>query len=132
MKSVHALYTKYVPKRNKFGQQGMVARLQVAVLDYDYSVNSQQGTKQAGVLKCVVKPIKKEKTWCFRSELLHGIVDRCANGTQITAPVHSPSVNSPSFYLLHPHTVFFYFSCSFAPQYLYLHIHLLHIYHSTV
>ena len=35
----------------------------------------------------------------------------------------SPSVNSPSNYP-HPHTVFIYLSCSFPPQYLYLHIHL--------
>ncbi|KAK6328490.1 hypothetical protein J4Q44_G00004680 [Coregonus suidteri] len=27
----------------------------------------------------VVKSIKAAKTWCFRSELLHGIVDRSAN-----------------------------------------------------
>ena len=56
----------------------------------------------------------------------------CHSSSQITAPVHRPSVNSPSIYLPHPHTVFVYLSCSFAPQYLYLHIHLLHIYHSRV
>ena len=54
------------------------------------------------------------------------------SSSQITEPVHSPSVNSPSIYLPHPHTVFIYLSCSFAPQYLYLHINLLHIYHSSV
>ncbi|CAB1314733.1 unnamed protein product [Coregonus sp. 'balchen'] len=79
LESVHALYTKYVPKRNKFGQQGMTA-----------GYNKGGATTKEGVLRFkqefskaarsfVVKPIK-EKTWCFRSELLHGIVDRCANG----------------------------------------------------
>ena len=32
----------------------------------------------------------------------------CQSRLQITAPVHSPSVNSPSIYLPHPHTVFIY------------------------
>jgi hypothetical protein len=47
---------------------------------------------------------------------------------QITAPVHSPSVNNPFNYRI---PILFFF-CSFAPQYLYLHIHLLYIYHSSV
>ncbi|CAB1316919.1 unnamed protein product, partial [Coregonus sp. 'balchen'] len=70
---VHALYTKYVPKRNEFGQQGMVARLQVAALDHNYSVDRQQATTKEGELRLkqefskaarvlVVKPIKEEKT----------------------------------------------------------------------
>jgi hypothetical protein len=50
----------------------------------------------------------------------------CQSSSQITAPVHSSSVNSSSN-LPHPHTVFIYLSCSFAPQYLNLHIHLLDI-----
>ena len=54
----------------------------------------------------------------------------CQSSSQITAPVHSPSVNSPSNYLI-PILLFVFF-CSFAPQCLYLHIHLLHIYHSSV
>jgi hypothetical protein len=32
----------------------------------------------------------------------------CQSSSQITAPVHSPFVNSPSIYLPHPHTVFIY------------------------
>ena len=48
---------------------------------------------------------------------------------QSIAPVHSPSVNSPPNYLI---TILLFLFCSFAPQYLYLHIHLLHIYHSSV
>lgn len=90
LKSVHALYTKYVPKRKKFSQQGMAARLQVADLDHNYSVDRQKATRKEGVLSFkqkykmaarvfVVKPIK-EKTWCFLSEILHGIIDQCANG----------------------------------------------------
>jgi hypothetical protein len=39
---------------------------------------------------------------------------------QITVPVHSPSVNSTPNYLI-PIYIFF-FCCSFAPHYLYLHI----------
>ena len=53
----------------------------------------------------------------------------CQSSLQIIAPVHRPSVNSPSNYLI-PIYIFFLFS--FAPQYFYLHIHLLHIYHSSV
>ena len=39
---------------------------------------------------------------------------------QITAPVHSPSVNSPTIYIPHHHTGIYLF-CSFAPQYLPAH-----------
>ncbi|KAK6328926.1 hypothetical protein J4Q44_G00009040 [Coregonus suidteri] len=70
----------------------MVARLQVAALDHNYSVDRQQATTKEGVLRFskaarafVVKPIKEEKTWCFRSELLHGIVDCYANVKRWTA-----------------------------------------------
>jgi hypothetical protein len=51
---------------------------------------------------------------------------------------HAALWSTPSSYndrytiqLPHPNTVFIYLSCSFAPQYVYLHIHLLHIYHSS-
>ena len=46
----------------------------------------------------------------------------CQSSLPIIAPVHSPYVNSPPNYLI-PILLFF---CSFAPQYLYLNIHLLH------
>ena len=42
-----------------------------------------------------------------------------------------PIFNSPSNYLI-PIVLFFLFFCSFASQYLYLHTHLLHIFHSSV
>ena len=39
----------------------------------------------------------------------------CQSSSQITAPVNSPSVNSPSIYLPHPHKVFIHLFIYLAP-----------------
>jgi hypothetical protein len=59
----------------------------------------------------------------FKHQLSEQLTDHCT----CTWPICKQPIH-----LLHPHTVFIYLSCSFAPQYLYLYIHLLHIYHSSV
>ena len=64
---------------------------------------------------------KNHWSWRLTSPSL-ALSTSCQSSLQITAPVHSPSVNSPSIYLISI-LYFFYLSCSFAPQYLYLHIH---------
>ena len=64
--------------------------------------------------------------YCHTTSTPLALSTSCQSSSQITAPVPSSSVNSPSN-LPHPHTVCIYLSCSFAPQYLNLHIHLLHI-----
>lgn len=92
LESVHSLYNKYAPKRLKFGHDGITARLQVAALDHNYSVDRKQARTGEGVLRFkqefskgakayVVKPIRQSKKWSFRTEILFGIVDRCANGS---------------------------------------------------
>ena len=85
----------------------------------------------SSLLPMTVTNCKNHWSWRFPSPSL-ALRISCQSSSQITAPVHSPSVYSPSIYLPNPHTVLIYLSCSFAPQYLYLHIHLLHIYHSSV
>lgn len=92
LESVHALYTKYVPKRKKFGRAGMEARLRLAAMDHNYAVGREQACKADGTLRFkveysksagayVVKKIKTQKTWSFRQELLAGILHRCSTGT---------------------------------------------------
>lgn len=91
LESVHSLYTKYVPKRKKFGRKAMEGRLQVAALDHNYSVGRSQARTQAGLLKFkqeyskaagtyVVKPIPVNKKYSFRKVLLVGIMQRCLKG----------------------------------------------------
>lgn len=91
LESLHALYTKYVPKRKKFSTAGMKARLQVAALDNNFNNKRQQATTKQGNIRFkqeyskpaggyVVKPIKGAKDWSFRRELLIGITNRCARG----------------------------------------------------
>ena len=53
----------------------------------------------------------------------------CQSNLPIMVPVHSPSVNCPPNYLI---PILLFITCSFAPQYFYLHIHLPHIYFSSV
>ena len=97
LESIHALYTKYVPKRKKFGDAGMKARLHVAAMDHNYSADRDLATTQAGnsrfkleyskpAAQYVTKPIKVKKDWSFRKELLVGIADRCLRGNQYLLP----------------------------------------------
>ena len=48
LESYHALMTKYVPKREHFCYNGMVARTQLAVLDHNANVNRSQGRGHEG------------------------------------------------------------------------------------
>jgi hypothetical protein len=91
LESIHSLYTKYVPKRKKFTKSGMVARLRVAALDHNTTVGREQAQTREGLLrykleysksagKYVTKPIKIEKDWSFRKQLINGISDRCSKG----------------------------------------------------
>ena len=93
LESVHSLYTKYVPKRKKFGHAGMVSRLRVAAMDHNWAVGRQQATTADGTLMFkveyskaaggyIVKKIKAEKNWSFTQKLLAGITHRCSTGTQ--------------------------------------------------
>ncbi len=91
LESIHALYTKYVPKRKSFSHKGMQARLQVAAMDHNYSAEREQACTRAGVARYkqsyskaaggyVVKAIKIQKDYSFRQKLLTGIIDRCSKG----------------------------------------------------
>ena len=91
LESVHSLYMKYVPKREKFASEGMQARLQVAALDHNCSVNRQQARTKTGQLRYkleyskpagsyVAKPIKEQKDHSFKTEVVEGIKHRCSEG----------------------------------------------------
>ena len=93
LESVHALYTKYAPKRTKFSYEGMKARLNLAAIDHNTSVNRDNATTKTGQLRYkvqyskaakayVVKPVKNPKQHDFRIELLKGITNRAEKGMQ--------------------------------------------------
>ena len=49
LESYHSLMTKYVPKREHFRYNGMVARTQLAILDHNTNVNRSQAEVKQGV-----------------------------------------------------------------------------------
>ena len=48
LQSYHSLMTKYVPKREHFCYNGMVARTQLAILDHNANVNKSQAEVKQG------------------------------------------------------------------------------------
>ena len=67
LESYHSLMTKYVPKREHFCYNGMVARTQLAILDHNANVNrSQAEVKQGanqGEQRYKVVCAKQRKNW---------------------------------------------------------------------
>ena len=51
LESYHSLMTKYVPKREHFRYNGMVARTQLAILNHNTNVNRSQAEVKQGVNK---------------------------------------------------------------------------------
>ena len=85
----------------------------------------------SSLLPMTGKDCKNRWSWRLISSSLTLIISY-QSSLPITEAVHSPSVNSPSNYLPHPHIVFVYFFLLFCtPVFLLAHHHL-HIYHSSV
>ena len=86
------LYTPSMYQREKkFSSAGMKARLSLAALDHNFSAEREQACTKAGVARYkqefsksaggyIVKPIKVDKDYSFRKELLSGITERCLQG----------------------------------------------------
>ena len=47
----HSLYNKYSPKRLHFSLRGMIARAELAMLDFNYGVGDGQAKIQSGILR---------------------------------------------------------------------------------
>ena len=80
----HSLYNKYCPKRLHFSYHGMIARSQLAVLDFNSGVGAQQATTKAGNLRFkqqysritdtwVLKKIASKKNRTYRYDLMEDV-----------------------------------------------------------
>ena len=59
----HSLYNKWAPKRQHFSYQGMLARSQLAIMDFNQGSNLEQAKTRKGEDKYKVQFSKITKTW---------------------------------------------------------------------
>jgi len=91
----HSMMLKYVPKREHFSYNGMIARTQLAAIDNNENAGRTQAVIKKGVnagearyRKCfpkthkrwVVKPILQAKTYAFLPELQRNVLQNCQDG----------------------------------------------------
>ena len=89
LESYHSLMTKYVPKREHFSYNGMVARTQLAILDHNANTNRSQAEVKKGPcqgekrykLLCakqrknwVVKEIKTPKVYGYIEDMMDDVI----------------------------------------------------------
>ena len=97
LESYHSLMTKYVPKREHFCYNGMVARTQLAILDHNNNVNRSQAEVKQGANKgekrfklvCskqrknwVAKEIKTPKSTAYVEGLMEHVM-QCKKGKKL-------------------------------------------------
>ena len=81
----HSVINKYSPKRLHFSLYGMIARTQLAVMDFNSGADDKQATKQDGTFRFkqvfskvtqtwVVKKIKEKKNKRFLDDLMDSII----------------------------------------------------------
>uniref|UniRef100_A0A8P4KB77 Uncharacterized protein n=1 Tax=Dicentrarchus labrax TaxID=13489 RepID=A0A8P4KB77_DICLA len=87
LESLHSLYTKYATKRKKFLKEGFEARLWVAALDHNGNMNGKTAKTKGGeeqhkhqyskaAQQYVVTPLKVEKDYTFRKNIVAGVISR--------------------------------------------------------
>ena len=89
LESYHSLMTKYVPKREHFSYNGMVARTQLAILDHNANTNRSQAEVKKGPcqgekrykLLCakqrknwVVKEVKTPKVYGYIEDMMDDVI----------------------------------------------------------
>ena len=95
----HSVVNKYCPKRLHFTMEGMIARLQLAVLDYNCGSNNTQATAKDGKRRYkqmfskvtqnwVVKKISKAKS----QEYIHKILSSTLKASPDTAGDKLPRI----------------------------------------
>ena len=62
----HSLYNKYCPKRLHFSYKGMVARSQLAILDFNSGANRDQAVTNSGELRFKQSYSKVTKSWVVK------------------------------------------------------------------
>ena len=94
----HSMMFKYVPKREHFSYNGMIARTQLAAIDDNENAGGGQdvilkgnNAGEARYRRCfpkahkrwVVKPIMQPKTYIFLPELQRGALKKCEDGNAV-------------------------------------------------
>lgn len=106
LESIHGLYTKYAPKRNKFSYNGIRARLQLAALDHNTNTDRDLARTKQGrprfktqyskaTNSYVLKPIREGKESIFREELLKGVINSCLTTTSMRKSLERPTHSLP-------------------------------------
>ena len=94
----HSLYNKYCPKWLHFSYNGMIARSQLAVLDFNSGVGSQQAVTKAGNLRYkqqfsrvtqnwVVKKVSSKKERMYIKHLMDFVIHIKLTKEQFPVPV---------------------------------------------
>ena len=89
----HSLLTKYCPKRQHFGYNCMLARIQLAALDHNHNVDREQATTASGskqykvvypkaTKKWVAKPIAEPKKYNYLQEIVSSVIQKRLAETQ--------------------------------------------------
>jgi hypothetical protein len=93
----HSLYNKWLPKSTHFSYHGMLARSQLAALDFNSGSNLEQATTATGKQRYnlnfskitkswSVKPIKEKKDYIFLHNLMHQTVEIVSTGITVPPP----------------------------------------------
>ena len=62
----HSLYNKWAPKRQHFSYPGMLARSQLAIMDFNEGSNLEQATTEKGEKRYNVQFSKITKSWSLK------------------------------------------------------------------
>ena len=62
----HSLYNKYCPKRLHFSYDGMIARQQLAVLNFNDNINKDQAKRKSSDLRYKQSFSKVANSWCIK------------------------------------------------------------------
>ena len=103
----HSLLTKYVPKRKHFSFEGMEARTLLAALDHNINIDREQATTTEGKLRYkvvfpkgqknwVAKPIKEEKNYAYRLNMIDNVLQAKREGAPVVIPTRCQRQNIAS------------------------------------
>jgi len=98
----HSLHNKWIPKSTHFSYRGMLARSQLAALDFNSGFELPQAVTAAGEKRYNLNFSKVTKTWCakpikeiknhkFFDEMLNRTIEIIASGQSVIQP-HIPDM----------------------------------------